>query len=1118
MSKLRFSLILLVVALLAAAASATPAREGYLRYPDLNGDRLVFAAEGDLWIAPAAGGTARRITTHVGDEILPKFSPDGRTIAFTGVYDGNDDVYVVPAEGGEPRRLTWNPSPDQVIGWTPDGARVIFRSNRDEPHGSFELFTVAAAVGQPEKLPLGWAARIGIDPDSGRWAFTRTQRETRTWKRYRGGTHTTIWVGDPARADFRQVTTFDGMNAFPMWHGGRIFYLCDEGGTANLWSMAPDGTDRKRLTDLGDWDARFPSMAPDGRIVFMLAGGVQLFDPTAGAARAVAIDVPSDRVLTRVRYPEPQRYLSWLDLSPDGKRLALTARGEIFSVPAEDGVTLAVTRGSGARESWASFGPDGKTLVYVTDAPGEEEIRSIDAWGRGEPKVVKPAGERGWYFPPRFSPDGKWIAYADQTHTLYLVPADGGEPRKVDHDEQSEIRQYAFSPDGRWLAYVKSAVKTEYDSIFVYGVSSGGIHRITGADTNDFAPVWDPDGRYLYFLSDRVTNPMLGARDFENVDIRPTKPYLALLRPDVENPFAEIAGLPPKDEDKSGDEAKPDAKKAGQGSKKGAEKGEPEKKKENKPVEIDFEGIGDRVVALPVDAGDYGGLDATSKAVFWLSRPIEGMADGPEGFFGEAPPNATLVAFDLESKKDKPFVEGVSAFMVAPEANKIAVMKRRGEIYVVGAGAPPGPALAESKVSLDGVVIELDPVEEWKEIFHDAWRQMRDFYWDAGMGGVDWSAIHDHYAALLPRVATREDLQDLIGEMIGELSTSHTYVFGGDRGVSVPRVSVGLLGADLVLEGDAFRVARIYHGDPADRERAPLLEPGVGVAEGDYVLAVNHVKPRTDRPFAAAMEDLADKKVLLTVNSRPTPDGARDVVVVPLGNDRGVRYADWVRRNREYVAKKTDGKIAYVHIPDMGSRGLIEFDTWFYPQLDKEGMVVDVRWNGGGFVSQLILERFRRKVISFDRARWGGRSTYPYRALNGPFVVLTNQWAGSDGDIFPAAVQLEKLAPVIGKRSWGGVVGIRADKRLVDNGLVTQPEFAWWDPRHGWGIENRGVIPDIEVENLPQDVARGVDAQLDRGIEEVLKLHAAHPPLEPEFGPVRPRGRGAYHGELGGGK
>ena len=1108
-----------IVAILASSAPLL-AGPGYLRHPAIHGDRVVFCAEDDLWVVSADGGTARRLTSHPGVESYPTFSPDGRWIAFTAEYQGNGDVYLVSAEGGEPRRMTWHPGPDQPVSFTPDGKQIVFRSNGEHPMGDFELYTIPVEGGDPVKLPLGWASRLSIEPETGRYAFSRTFNENATWKRYRGGTATDIWVGDPRKADFREVSSsFTGNQSYPMWHGGRVYFVSDQGGTANLWSMRPDGTDRKRHTDFGTWDARFASMAPDGRVVLAVGADVHLYDPKSDTTRKLAIELPTDRVRTRQRYTDPGRYVTEYDLSPDGERVLVVARGEIISVPVKKGVTLPVTLGSGAREHGASFGPEGQRIVYISDATKEEDLRTIDAWGRGDAKVVRPAGETGWHFPPLWSPDGKWIAWSDQTMTLWVAPAEGGAPAQVDRSSRGEIREYTWSPDGRWLAYSK-ARDNDYQGVFVYDTKAKSSTAVSGPYTQDYSPAWDPEGRYLYFLSDRWTNPLVGWRDFNNVDYRQTKPCAALLRPDVDHPFADLAGLPPKDGDKSADKDKKDDEKKGGDADKGKdkEKGkdeEKDKKKEIKPIEIELEGLARRIVPFPVEVGNFGGLGATAKKVFYLTAPIRGMAEWP-GLFQESGPENSLIAFDLEKKKADTFVSGIAGYSIAPGADKIAFSKGPAEIYVVDTGAPPGDKLGESRVALDGMVIELDPLEEWTQIYYQAWREMRDFYWDPQLAGVNWRAVRDQYATLLPRLATRRDLQDLLGELIGEMNTSHTYTWGGDPGVQNQYVPTGLLGADLEREGQAFRVKRIYRGDPADNVRSPLDEPGVEVKEGDYVLAVNQRPFEPNRPYHASLEALAGKRVVLTVNSKNSREGAHDVVVTPLGNERDLRYADWVRVNREYVAQKTGGKIGYVHIPDMWTDGLVRFNTWFYPQLDREGMVIDVRWNGGGAVSQMILERLRRPVLSFGRSRAGVVSTYPDRVLNGPFVVLTNEHAGSDGDIFPMAVQLEKLAPVIGQRSWGGVVGIRGDKQLVDAGLVTQPEFAWWDPKLGWDLENRGVVPDIEVQNLPQDVARGIDTQLDRSIEEVLKLHAAKPPIKPNFGPVRPKSREAYRRELDG--
>ncbi len=1099
---------------------------GYPRYPEIHGNQIVFTAEGDLWVASLDGGEARRLTSHPGDEVMAHFSPDGKWIAFAGSYDGNEDLFVVPVEGGMPKRLTWHPMPDEPLGWTPDGSKIIFRSLREEANWNWDIYEISPTGGDPVKLPMGYAVTFAIDPETGHYAFTRIGGGG-TWKRYRGGSADDIWVGDPATGDYKKVTDFAGMDAFPMWYHGRIYFLSDLGGTANIWSMKPDGTDRQRHTDFGPWDARWPSIDQEGHIVFVLGGNLHLFDCNTETERKLDIDIPSEENLTRIRYPNPSQYLTGFALDPGGDRVAVEARGEIFSIPAKEGITLPITRGSGAREKYATFDPDGKRLAYVTDESGEETIVSADAWGRGDVKPVAGTGTSTYHYPLIWSPDGRWIAWSDQSQALYIVNAAGGDPIKVDHSDQAEIRDYSFSPDGRWLAYAK-ANKIFWNAIFIYDTKDKTTHQVTEYDTDNNDPTWDPDGRYLYFLSGRTITPYFGDRDFESVLLNGTRPYAMLLRRDVPDPFAKTAGTPPKEgeevkkgsdqsakndsaEDHDKDEHKDKHK--GKDKDKGAKEKEGEKKKAE-PVAIDFDGIENRVVEFPVEAGSIYALGATSKKVFWIHSPLEGASDDWEG--GDHAPKASLISFDLEDKEDKPFLKGVTGYSLPMGSDKLAVEKEKGEIYVLDADSPPGDDISKSKIATDDIVIELDPREEWRQMYFEGWRNMRDFYWDAGMHGVDWVAIRDQYAALLPRISTREDLRDLMAEMIGELSNSHTYVWGGDPGVEVPERPTGLLGAVVTRAGDAFQVTRIYRGASADRIRSPLSAPGVEMKEGDYIFAVNHQGFSPNEPFEARLENLSEKEVLLTVGPTPDHKGTHEVVVKTMSADSEhfLRYVDWVRRNREYVSQQTGGKIGYIHIPDMGVAGLREFYTWFYPQLDKEGMIVDARWNGGGFVSQLIVSKLARRLLTWDRARAGGVSTYPDCVVNGPFVVLTNQFAGSDGDIFPAAIQTAGLAPVIGERSWGGVVGIRGNARpLVDSGALTEPEFAWWNPQKGWSLENHGVDPDIEVEDLPQDWARGVDAQLDRAINEVMKLHSEKPPMVPIFGPAPDQSRKAFQNE-----
>ncbi len=1085
---------MLLVALFAARAHAVPA---YVRYPDVHGDSVVFSAGGDLWTASTTtAGPARRLTAHVGTERYPRYSPDGQSIAFTGEYDGNTDVFVIPAVGGEPRRLTWGADDDIVLGWSPDGAQIYLRSRRTDPNQSWRIYSVAVQGGDPVELPLGWAGWLDVDPDSGRYAFTRTGFESRTWKRYRGGTADDIWAGDPKLGTYSRLTTFEGADSFPMWNGGKIYFLSDEGGTGRLWRMDADGSNRTALTTNTDWDIRWPAMGPGGVIVYGLGGDLYRYDIATSQSRKLDIDVPEESVLARTHYTDAATSMDGADLSPDGDRLLVELRGELWSVPVKEGVSLPITHDSGARERGGSFSADGKSVIYVTDATREEAIARRDAYGRGTGTTVVPAGTTGWRFPPRESGDGKWLAWSDETQTVYVAPATGGAPRAIDHSVQSEVRDYVWSRDGRWLAYSKVDTRG-YSAVYVYDTHDSSVHQVTGASLVAYGPAWDPDGRYLYVLGDNHVDPLLSSRDFDYVGINATLPYAILLRADVKNPFVATDGMPDLPTDATKKDKKKDDKKA-----KDDDAAAP------KPFEITFDGILDRMAAFPVPAAMYGSLSANSAGVYYLTWPIQGMADTPE----EGPPtfHGTLVRFDLEKRKGETFLDHVGGYLLAGKGEKIAVVTAPGAINVLDAATAPATVAPESAVNLGDVVVTLDPREEWSQIYYEAWRNMRDFHWDPKMAGVDWQKMRDQYAQLLPRLTSRAELTDLLGELIGELANSHTYVGGGDTGAGPEHVTTGSLGADFVREGSAFKITRIYRADPADNDVNPLLVPGVNIQEGDYILQIDHQAPAMDKPIDADLATMAGRRVVLTVNSRNSLTGARDVVVTPRGDDHSLRYHDWVRKNREYVDEKSGGKMGYIHIPDMGVNGLVAFDTWFGPQLDKEGLVIDCRWNRGGFVSQLIIERLQRKLVGFDRSRAGDVNTYPNHVLNGDLVVLTNEFAGSDGDIFPYSVQRLGLGPVIGERSWGGVVGIRGDKPMVDGGFLTQPEYAYWWPGKGWAVENHGVDPDFEIQNLPQDVAAGRDPQLDRAIFELQRQVLVKPPVVPDFGPEPKKTRGDF--------
>jgi tricorn protease len=1067
------------------------AQDAYLRQPDIHNDQLVLTAEGDLWIAPTAGGVARRLTSRVEEEFSAKFSPDGKWVAYTGAYDGNTDIYLIPAAGGSAKRLTWHPAPEDVVGWAPDGKSIIFRSLRTDPNTSWRLYSVPVEGGDITELPIGYASRLDIEKETGRYAFTRLGREAATWKRYRGGTADDIWVGDPKKADYTKITTFEGQDAFPMWYNSRVYFLSDSGGTANIWSMKPDGTDRTQHTKLSGWDARWPAMGPDGRIVFMFAGDVFVFNPADNSAKKVDIQLPGERSLARIRYSNPDEFLTWFALAPNADRVMITTRGELFSIPTSPGVTLSVTQTSGARESFASYSPDGTRVVYVTDVSGEEAIVTADAWGRGNVKTIKAPGTHGWHWSPLWSPDGKKIAWSDETRGLYIAPSEGGNAVLVDSSVRAEIKEFVWAPGGRYLAYSKLDDR-DFSAVYIYDTGSSTSVRISQGSTFDHSPAWDPDGRYLYYVSSRYVDPMIAGRDFQVATMNSDMIIAILLRPDVPNPLAENAGIPPV-------ESNPAPQAKAEEVKKKKAKADKKKKREDdrdateipEPVfTIDFTGISSRAVVLPVLPGSYGGLSATTDRVFFMSYTPSGMRPAAP------PPPPSLNYYEHGTRQVGNYMMGVMAYDLVADADKLVIYLGSGQLYVFPTAGPPGFEMWEqSRVKIEDAVLDINPKEEWKQIFYEAWRHQRDFFWDKDMSGLDWVKIRDQYATLLPRLATRGDLNDLIGEMIGELGTSHTYVGGGDLGYWSWGVGVGMLGADLVREGAAFKIARIYRGDAADNEPSPLLEPGLGVKEGEYILAFDNQPVQPGLPPEAMLQGRADRRVVLTVNSKPVLEGSRQVVVTPIYTEYRLRYVDWVRRNREYVAEKSGGKLGYVHIPDMGVNGLVAFETWFYPQADKAGLVVDVRWNRGGFVSQILLEKLRRPIDGWVYTRYGIDGPYPYARRQGPFVVLTNEFAGSDGDIFPTAVQIEGLAPVIGMRSWGGVVGIRADKPMIDGGFLSQPEYAFYFKSNGWGVENHGVDPDIVVPWLPQEIAAGKDPQLDRAIAEALERVKAAPPV-----------------------
>lgn len=1072
---------------------------GYYRFPTIHGERVVFAAEGDLWQVSTTGGVASRITTHPGNEAFAKFSPDGRWLAFSAEYAGNVDVYVMPAGGGEPLRLTYHPMPDEVIAWKPDSSAVVFRSRRESPNRDFNLFEVSREGGQPRKFELGAGALADFSDDGKRIAFVRFSWETRTWKRYTGGTAQDIWVGDLETNQFRRMTTWDGTDAFPMWVGDRIFYASDRSTTMNIFSAKPDGTDIRQVTNHEEFDVRWPDS--DGRnIVYMNGGDLWLVDTAGGLPRKMEIQLPTDRIRHRERVENAAATLEHFDLEREGKRLILGSRGELWSTPTKPGRIVQHTESSGIRERYGVLSPDGRQIACISDASGEQEIWLLDAAGKEKPRQLTHRG-KGWLFRPIWSPDGKWIVYADLTMTLLAVRVETGEVRELDHSENAEITQYAISPDSRWVAYTRQE-NSWLASIFICGLEDGVVHRVTTEYSSDFAPAWDPNGKYLYFISNRAINPILDDFDFQHVTTRSGRPCLAILEKTGKSPFLpeELLQEPkPEAGDTDAPTTSPAAEESGKSKK-------PDEKKEPVKVVIDFDGLSARIVEFPLPANNYVGIAGIDGKVLYVTVPTPGLLEGDD-FDRDPGPRATLHAYDFKKRKSEVYIDQVRDFVLSGDAKRMA-WRVKDEILVAAADSKPGGEI-EDKFDPARLPLRIRPAEEWAQIFEECWRLQRDFYWDEGMAGVDWPKMRIKYAALLPRISTRSELNDLLGQLIGELGTSHTYIWGGDL-EGARSVNVGLLGADIVFDPQSgrHRITRVLRPEVWETYIAsPLTQSHANVQDGEYLFAINGRELGAGDSVEERMTGLAGAQVLLTVGTRADRSDARDVQIAALGSDQQLRYRDWIRRNREYVDQKSGGRIGYFHLPDMGGQGMLEFIKGFYPQHKKEALLIDVRYNGGGFVSQMMIERLARKTWAYMRPRRGLQFTYPERVHDGPKVVLINQHSGSDGDIFPESFKIRGLGPLIGMRTWGGVVGIRADKRFIDGGTSTQPEFAWWEPKRGWELENRGVEPDIEVDYLPEDYVAGRDPQLDRGLAELEKMLKANPPQRPVAPPVPDKSR-----------
>ncbi|MGD8451155.1 MAG: S41 family peptidase [Phycisphaerae bacterium] len=1083
------------VLLMALAFVATVSAESHLmRMADVHEDQIVFTYEGDLWLVSTDGGLARRLTRDPGIEVWAKFSPDGTRIAFASQYDGGLDIYVMPTVGGEPQRLTYHPGMERVVAWWPDGRSIVFRSNRVWPFRGEELYRVSVDGGMPERLPVDRGGLCAVSPDGTRIAYNRISRESATWKRHRGGTAQDIWMGSLAAQDYHKIIDTDWTDNYPMWHGDSIYFNSDrEDGTLNIHRYDVPTGETTRLTHYTDYDVKYPSIGPR-HIVYQNAESLHLLDLATGQTREVPVEIPSDMIQMRPKLVSVSPTTGSFRLSPSGKRLLLEARGEILNYPVEDGEPINLTETSASREKNAAWSPDGRWVAFISDKTGEEELYLVDQKGE-QPWRQLTTGGLGFRMQIEWSPDSKSLIFSDKFMRLNLIDADSGELKVLDQCEWDDawerwgIQDYVWSPDSRWIAYTKME-QSMYDSIFLYSLDEGKVYRLTSDETEDWSPSFDPDGRYLYFLSNRTFSPIMGLVDQNHVFLDMTRPYIVLLQADAESPFA------PKDSE----EAVPEEEK----SEEAAEEGSEEKAEEDDGFRIDLDGLERRIVAADgVGAGSYFRLEGTAKGFLYIEKPEHEFSkygvvtDGTGG-------RLDLWHYNLDDAKATKVLGGIANYHQSADGKKLVY--RAGRTYgVVDVGSKA--SVGDGKVDLGDLRIRVDRSDEFLQIFNEAWRIQRDWFYDAHLHGVDWEAEGAKYRRFVPFCGNRSDLNYLIGEMIGELNIGHTYVYGGDVDDDARHVSVGLLGAEFAKDEGApyYRISYIVPNTPGDPgERSPLDEPGCPINVGHYLIAIDGKEVGTNDNVYRFLQDKANRVVTLTYNDQPTAEGARQCRVRTIGSERGIRYRAWVEGNKAYVTKVTNGEIGYVHIPNMGANGLCEFARYWYPQYYKKGIIIDERYNGGGFTGDMIIDRLERRVWAMTQPREGQVWRDPERVFVGPLAVLVNEDTGSNGEFFAEAIKIKKIAPVIGMRTWGGAIGIEPHQDTVDGGTITPPQFGLYGLDGKWLIEGRGVEPDIEVQNMPGDVVAGRDAQLDAAIENLQKRMATEgvtlppPPAYPD--------------------
>jgi tricorn protease len=1069
-----------------------------LRHPTVSAKQIVFVYGGDLWSVPKEGGVAQRLTAANGAASLPVFSPDGTEIAFTGTYDGNADVYVIPASGGTPRRLTYHPSPDLAVGWTRDGKQVLFASRRNSALRYSRLFTVSRDGGFPSEVPLTIAAEGSYSPDGAQLAYVPLDHAFEIWKRYRGGQTSPVWIAKLSDSSVTPIPRDNSNDFNPMWVGDRVFFLSDRNGPVSLLSYDPKTKAVKVALKNDGLDFKSADAGPDS-IVIEQFGAIWLYDLKSGVAHKVDIRISGDLPQLRPRFANVASRIVNADISPTGLRAVFEARGEILTVPAEKGDIRNLTNTPGADERYPSWSPDGTRIAYFSDESGQVALYIKSQNGQGEAQRIDLGNPPSYFYYPTWSPDNKKIAYADKRLNLWYVDLEKKTPVKVSHDRftgEQQIYRAAWSPDSKWLVYTQQGL-SHMRSIFLYSLDTGQSRHVTDGMSDSSSPVFDHSGKYLYLLSSTDAGPTMDSSMDSFSRPVTSSVYIVVLRKDLPSPLAPESDEEgqAKSETAKTENAKPDAAKT-----EGSEKDKP---KSPEPVEVDFEKIEQRILALPVPPRNYTEIIPGKEGVlFCVEAPLVESLDGPSPI--------TVSRFDLKTRKTEKLLENIRALHVSADGEKMLYRQAdppqppgntpAPQTWVI-APVPPapspdkpgassaanGPLPGAKTLNLSSMDVRVEPRTDWTEIYHEAFRIERDFFYDPGFHGVDLAATENKYSVYLPGLASRQDLNYIFEEAMGELSVGHLFVGGGD-GPEVKRVPVGLLGADYKIENGRYRFAKIYDGENWNPQlHAPLTQPGVNVVEGEYLLSVNGRNVLGTDNIYSFFEGTAGKSVLLRVGPNPDGTGSRDVTVVPVDSEYGLRELEWVEGNRRKVDQLSNGKLAYIYLPDTASGGYRFFNRYFFAQAGKQGAVVDERFNGGGANTDYILDYLRRTLMNYRSTRDGEDMTTPVSLIFGPKAMIINEYAGSGGDAMPWHFRQAKIGVSVGKRTWGGLVGFHGPfESLMDGGVVTTPSRGFWTPNNKWEVENQGVAPDVEVELDPKLVREGHDPQLEKTVEILL--------------------------------